>query len=234
MKSINFKMQGRFAHFCIPFTNVYRLTQPCPTKTAIMGFVGAVLGIDKDDFSLYHKLKCGVEIVDEYRTIAIPYLTRQGFPGNPSNKKSSQTSVEVVVNPSYKIYLLGEEKLLGEIQKMLSCQEPVYTPYLGLAQFIASTNFEVSDIVDAEYVNEGSDIEVNGAFIRGLHGELDFSRLNSGTIRLTEFQGISGILPYRNFEHAVFTINLDAGTIPLKNVKEIIKIVKWNKHVPVF
>lgn len=227
-------MTGRFAHFCIPFTNVYRLTQPCPTKTAIMGFAGAVLGIEKDDLSLYQKLKCGVEIVDEYRTIAIPYLTRQGFPGNPSNKKWSQTSVEVVVKPKYKIYLVGDDKSLIDIQKLLSRQGPVYTPYLGLAQFIASTNFEVSNLTNTDYVEDGTNVDVYGAFIRGVHGELDFSRLTSDSIRLTEFQGIKGILPPRNFEHGVFTINLDAGTIPLKNVRHVVKIPEWDKYVPVF
>ncbi len=227
-------MQGRFAHFCAPYTNVYRLTQPCPTKTAIMGFVGSVLGIEKDDLSLYKKIQCGVEICNEYRTISMPYLARQGFPGNSANKKSSRTSVEIVVKPKYKIYVLGDRESLLEIQALLSCQEPVYTPYLGLAQFIASTNFEVSDITDADYVEEGTDVNVNGAFIRCVHGELDFSRLTSDSIRLTEFQGIKGISSQRNFKHGVFTINLDAGTIPLKNVRQVVKISEWDKYVPIF
>jgi len=199
-----------------------------------MGFAGAVLGIEKDDLSLYKKLNCGVEIVDEYRTIAIPYLTRQGFPGNPSNKKSSQTSVEVVVKPKYKIYLIGDDKSLSDIQNLLSHQEPVYTPYLGLAQFIASTNFEVSDLINVDFIEEGIDVNVNGAFIRGVHGELDFSKLTSGSVRLTEFQGIKGISPLRKFEHGVFTINLDAGTIPLKNARQVVKISAWEKYVPIF
>lgn len=234
MKGISFCMQGRFAHFCIPFTNVYRLTQPCPTKTAIMGFIGAVLGMDKDDLSLYQKYKCGIEIVNEYRTIAIPYLARQGFSGTSSNNDSSRTSVEVIVNPKYKIYLLGDEKYLIQIQKLLSSQEPYYTPYLGLVQFFASTDFEVSNLVNVDFIEEGVDVNVNGAFIRGVHGELDFSRLTSGSIRLTEFHGIKGISQPRKFEHGVFTINLDAGTIPLKNARQIVKISEWKKYVPIF
>lgn len=233
MKIISFCMQGRFAHFCIPFTNVYRLTQPCPTKTAILGFIGAVLGIDKDNLSLYQKFKCGVEILGEYRTIAIPYLARQGFLGSSSNKDSSRTSVEVVVKPRYRIYLLGEKDSIRDIQEVLSRHEPIYTPYLGLAQFIASTDFEVSHLTDADFI-EGIDVYANGTFIRGVHGELDFSKLTTDAIRLTEFQGIKGILPPRNFEHGVFTINLDAGAIPLKNVRQVVKIPEWDKYVPVF
>ncbi len=237
MKVLSFMMHGRFAHFCSPYTNVYRLTQPCPTKTAIMGFVGAVLGIEKDDLSLYSIIQCGVEICGEYRTISMPYLTRQGFPGSSANRESSRTSVEVIVNPNFLIYIAGENETLTELQRLTKKHEPIFTPCLGLAQFIASTDFNVSKIEESEMI-EGSDIEVSGAFIRGIHGELDFDRINQlpqdYKLRITEFEGLKGIKPPRDFEHAVFTVNLDGGTVPIKNYKNILHISAWNKYVPIF
>lgn len=231
-------MHGRFAHFCAPYTNVYRLTQPCPTKTAIMGFVGSVLGIEKDDLSLYEEIQCGVEICSEYRTVSMPYLTRQGFPGNAANKESSRTSVEVIVNPKYRAYTIGDEDLLLEIYELMSRQKPLFTPYLGLAQFIASTDFQVSIAEDCEFVKEGNDIEVTGAFIRGHHGELDFEKINKmsqdSKLRITEFEGLKGIKPPRDFEHAVFTINLEGGTVPLKNTRNVLRMPSLNKNVPIF
>lgn len=237
MRVLSFTMHGRCAHFCAPYTNVNRLTQPCPTKTAIMGFVGAVLGIDKDDLSLYQQIQCGVEISATYRTISMPYLTRQGFPGTTANKKSSQTSLEVVISPRYKVYLAGEDKLLSKVRELMLCQEPVFTPYLGLAQFIASTDFMVSKIIDAE-LTDSLDITVNGIFIRGYHGELDFDKINKlpnkNKLRITEFEGLAGIKPPRDFEHAVFTANLDGGSVPIKDAKNVLKITNWNKNVPIF
>lgn len=230
-------MHGRFAHFCAPYTNVYRLTQPCPTKTAIMGFVGSVLGIEKDDLSLYQKIQCGVEICSEYRTISMPYLTRQGFPGSAANKESSRTSVEVIVDPKYKVYITGNDELLLKIRDLMIQQKSVFTPYLGLAQLIASTDLKVSEIVDGK-LEEGIDCEVSGAFIREVHGELDFEKINKASeeskLRITEFEGLKGIKPPRDFEHAVFTVNLDGGAVPLKNVKSILKIDALNKYVPIF
>lgn len=237
MKVLSFLMQGRFAHFCAPYTNVYRLTQPCPTKTAIMGFIGSVLGIDKDDLNLYQKIQCGVEICNEYRTISMPYLTRQGFPGSASNNESSRTSVEVIVNPKYKIYVAGDYELLEKIYELMDQQEPVFTPYLGLAQFIVNTDFQVSEPIEGE-LSEGEDLDVNGAFIRQVHGELDFKKINTlpsdSKLRITEFEGLRGIKPPRVFEHAVFTVNLDGGAVPLKNTKNILRIPEWNKNVPIF
>jgi CRISPR-associated protein Cas5 subtype I-B len=203
-----------------------------------MGFIGSVVGIEKDDLSLYQKIRCGVEICSEYRTVSMPYLTRQGFPGSAANKESSRTSVEVIVEPKYRIYVAAEDdKILTDIQRLMINQIPVYTPCLGLAQFIASTDFQVSENIDGK-LEEGIDCEVSGAFIRGIHGELDFEKINElpkeNKLRLTEFEGLKGIKPPRDFEHAVFTVNLDGGSVPLKDVKTILKIPVWNKHVPLF
>ena len=243
MKVLSFMMHGRFAHFCAPYTNVYRLTQPCPTKTAIMGFIGAVIGIEKDDLSLYQKIQCGVEICSEYRTVSMPYLTRQGFPGSAANKESSRTSVEIIAEPKYRIYVAEKDddrtndKILPKFQQIVADQKPVFTPCLGLAQFIASTDFQVSEIVVGE-LEEGIDCEVSGAFIKEVHGELDFEKINKvskeSKLRITEFEGLKGIKPPRDFEHAIFTINLDGGPVPLKNVKNILKIDALNKYVPIF
>lgn len=230
-------MHGRFAHFCAPYTNVYRLTQPCPTKTAIMGFIGSVLGIEKDDLSLYEEIQCGVEICSEYRTVSMPYLTRQGFPGSAANKESSRTSVEVIVNPKYKVYITANDDLLLKIHELMDQQKPVFTPYLGLAQFIASTDFQVSIVDNCEFV-EKVDIEVTGAFIRGHHGELDFEKINNmpqdSKLRITEFEGLCGIKTRRDFEYTVFTINLEGGSVPLKNTRNVLRIPLWNKNVPIF
>jgi CRISPR-associated protein Cas5h len=237
MKVLSFIMYGRFAHFCVPYTNVYRLTQPCPTKTAIMGFIGSVLGVEKDDLSLYQKIQCGVEIYNEYRTVSMPYLTRQGFPGSASNSESSRTSVEVIVNPKYRIYITGDSELLLKIHDLMSQQKPVFTPYLGLAQFIASTDFQVSEPTEGELAEEAN-LDVNGAFIREVHGELDFGKINTlfkeSKLRITEFEGLSSIKSPRNFEYAVFTVNLDGGAVPIKNKKNVLRIPAWNKNVPIF
>ncbi len=237
MKVLSFQMHGRFAHFCAPYTNVYRLTQPCPTKCAIMGFIGSVLGIAKNDLTLYQNIQCGVEICNEYRTISMPYITRQGFPGSAANKESSRTSVEMIVDPIYRVYLTGNDELLLKIHYLMIQQKPVFTPYLGLAQLIASTDFQISEPVEGK-LTERVDLEANGAFMRDIHGELDFGKINTlpqeGKLRITEFEGLCGIKPPRDFEHAVFTINLDGGAIPLKNANNVLRISVWDKNVPIF
>ena len=231
MKVFSFRMKGRFAHFCKPYTNIYRLTQPCPTKTAIIGFIGSALGLEKDDLSLYSKIKCGVQISGKYKTVSMPYLIRKDFPGKTGNKQHSIVSVEVIINPDYRVYITGKDDIFFKLWEIISNQSPVFTPYLGVAQFIASTDYKVSEIMEGDIL-EKTDAEVKGAFIRNLHGELDFKKMKN--YHLAEFEGLKGINKPRNFQHAFFAIELNGKAAPLKNVANILTIKEKEINVPIF
>ena len=231
MKVLSFSMRGRCAHFCTPYTNVYRLTQPCPTKTAILGFVGAVLGRERDDLSLYEQLKCGVEVCFDYRTKSLPYTARKDFPGRPKNAEHSLISVEMIVNPRYRVYLTGADDILFELYELMQNGNTHYTPYLGLAQCVAFTDFDVSEPIEGKK-SENTDVEVSGAFIRSFHGELDFEKLSGEQYRLTEFSGLKKVSKERQFEHATFTVNLCNFPVPLKQIRNIISIAE--KNVAIF
>lgn len=232
-KVLSFTMKGRYGHFCSPFTNVYRLTQPCPTKTAIMGFVGAVLGMNRDNLSLYEQLNCGVEVDFDYRTKSLPYTARKDFPGKQGNTEHSLTPVEMIVCPNYRVHVVGNDEILNKLYNLMKDGLSHYTPYLGLAQCVASTDFEVAEPpTEGEVIDDGRATNVLGAFIRGKHGELDFARLTKDQHRLTEFSGLSGVSAGRHFEHDTFTVNLTNQPVPLINVRSVVSI--QGKHVAIF
>lgn len=217
----------------MPYTNVYRLTQPCPTKTAILGFVGAVLGRNRDDLSLYDQLKCGVEVCFEYRTKSLPYTARKDFPGRKGNTEHSLTPVEMIVNPKYRVYLVEnrDNDILNELYNFMSTGRTHYTPYMGLAQCAAYTNFGVAEPLAGKLLEDG-DIEVSGAFMRGFHGELDFERLSGDKHQLTEFSGLLSVSEKREFKHAIFTLNLKNYSVPLKQAQNVVSVRE--KNVAIF
>ena len=49
MELINFRLSGRFAHFLRAEASSIALSYPVPQRTVIMGILGAVLGIHKDE-----------------------------------------------------------------------------------------------------------------------------------------------------------------------------------------
>jgi hypothetical protein len=156
---------------------------------------------------------------------------RKDFPGRKGNEEHSLTSMELIVDPCYRVYVTGEESLIGELYESLCAGESSYTPYLGLAQCIASTDFQPTP--PTEYgLAVGSDAEVSGAIIRGVHGELDFAGLHGDRHRLTEFSGLSGVSPGRRFAHAVFSVNLNPFPVPLKQIQQV--IVVGEKHIGIF
>ena len=48
MKAIHFNLSGRFAHFLKAEAGVNALSYPIPTRTILLGMIGAVLGLEKD------------------------------------------------------------------------------------------------------------------------------------------------------------------------------------------
>ena len=49
MKLISFKLSGRFGHFLRAETSASALSYPFPPRTVILGILGAVLGLPKDE-----------------------------------------------------------------------------------------------------------------------------------------------------------------------------------------
>ena len=52
MELINFRLSGRFAHFLRAEASASALSYPVPPRTVILGILGAVLGLSKDNHRL--------------------------------------------------------------------------------------------------------------------------------------------------------------------------------------
>lgn len=125
MKGLSFTIKGSLAHFRRPDTTATQLTYPFITPTAVKGLVGAVLGIS--DFVTRDKI--GIELLQPVRTVAqqMSMLGKDG--GSVFNRP---TTIELLVNPNYRIYYSGEE-YTEDLIHFLSQEKAVYTPYLGAA-----------------------------------------------------------------------------------------------------
>jgi CRISPR-associated protein Cas5h len=125
MKGLAFIIKGSIAHFRRPDTTATHLTYPFITPTAVKGLVGAILGIS--DFVTRDKI--GIELLHPVRTVAqqMSMLGKDG--GGVFNRP---TTIELLVNPSYRIYYTGNE-FTEDLIKFLDQEKAVYTTYLGVA-----------------------------------------------------------------------------------------------------
>jgi len=164
---IAFRFYGRYGHFRKPYSNVSSLTYPFPPRTAIAGLLGAILGVPKikvaETFA-EGEMKVAVAIDDKIKTMTHVTNFRQDGFGNidysikvpkkdwtpkalenvrPWNE-ATQIPMELLRNPSYLLYVNLTNKM-DELITRLKNKRYVYTPCLGLSEFLARVEYIPSE-----------------------------------------------------------------------------------------
>ena len=137
-KVIVFDVWGQFGHFRKHYTTTSSSTFSFPPRTAIIGIIGAILGIEKQDARIFEVMmeswEVGVIILKEVKKIreTINYV-------NTSNRDGrTQVVLEILKEPKFRIFVKGNEPLFERLNESLQKHESVYTPYLGISEFIAA------------------------------------------------------------------------------------------------
>ncbi|WAA09833.1 CRISPR-associated protein Cas5 [Fervidibacillus albus] len=136
MKIVIFDVKGKIAHFRRPDTTATHLTYPFITPTAAKGLVGSILGIT--DFITSDKV--AIQLLHPVSTSAQQLSMLGKDAGNAFNRP---TTIELLVNPAYRIYYGGHEYVDDLIDRLKSGHS-VYHTYLGVAY--ALTKPELVDI----------------------------------------------------------------------------------------
>lgn len=150
MKAVVFEVKGAIAHFRRPDTTATHLTYPFITPLAVKGLVGAILGIT--DFMTRDYV--GIQLLNPVRTSAQQLSMLGKDSGNTFNRP---TTVELLVNPAYRIYYVGDQ-YVEELAERLKKRQYVYHTYLGVAYAITCPTFlqyyEEVELVSGEEIVE--------------------------------------------------------------------------------
>jgi len=153
-----FDISGEYGHFRKYNTTTSPLSYSIPTRTAIAGILGAILGMEREiRDGVYPE---GAEPVQEFFSKELSDMAVQimrpvkkeniGF--NLINTKMSfydltragrtQIEFELVKDVHYRIYLAMENTAkFEELSERIENKRHHFTPYLGLAQFTAQVEF---------------------------------------------------------------------------------------------
>ncbi len=142
MKTLVFDLRGKIGHFRRPDTTAAHLTYPFITRTALRGLVGSILGMEEFEGEAW----TGIQLLAPVRTRAQELsLLGKGFVDNEGSSTFNRpTTVELVVNPHYRIYYQGD--FVDELEQMMIQHQSVYHTYLGSAfaitfpEYVASMN----------------------------------------------------------------------------------------------
>ncbi len=158
MRGALIKIEGNWGHFKKPETNNNPLTHDFITKTALIGLIGSVLGIERHQMKevfpqLSEDLGYGVQIHRAVKKESWAFKLR--YAENPFAKRPVQ--MEFLKSPNYTVAIgLCYERsagFLNEFVKAIETGRARYTPVLGLHNCPAN----IGSIVEGEFIpNEGN------------------------------------------------------------------------------
>ena len=135
MKCFQLEIKGRWAHFKRPETNNNPLSHDIITKTALIGMIGAVMGIERKKMKglfpvLSEDLLYNVQTLDIIRKVSIG-LTSWKVPSNETTRKS----FEMLKEPDFLVTLaltnIRSSDIYESFKECVINQKAVYTPVLG-------------------------------------------------------------------------------------------------------
>ena len=171
-----FDISGEYGHFRKYNTTTSPLTYSIPTRTAIAGILGAILGMEREVLDgVYPK---GAEPVQEFfskerSSVAVQIMRpvkKENIGFNLINTKTSfynltragrtQIEFELLKDVHYRIYLtMADAAKFEELTERIVNKKHHFTPYLGLAQFTTQVDF-IRRATACEVISDGGFTEI--------------------------------------------------------------------------
>jgi len=144
-KVIALDIWGDYAHFKKFHTTASPLTFSVPPPTAIMGILGAIIGLKPGEYQrvLNEHVKVSLRILSEVRKMrmGINWIDTKGARHLETGKIKNRTQiwVEYLRNPCFRIYVLSNDTdLYNKLKEMINQHRTYYTLYLGITECIAN------------------------------------------------------------------------------------------------
>ena len=163
-----FDISSEYGHFRKYNTTTSPLTYSIPTRTAIAGILGAVLGMEREisegiypegaipvqEFFSKNNSDIAVQIINPVKkqTVAMNLVNTKTSFYNLSKAGRTQIEFELLKDAKFRIYLSinNNQDTFKELTERIKEKKHYYSPYLGLAQFTANLDFV--DTVNAELI----------------------------------------------------------------------------------
>lgn len=192
MKGFQLIIEGNWGHFKKPETNNNPLSHDLITKTALIGLIGAVLGIEREDMKsifpqLSEDLLYGVQLLNPVKKISWGFTSRTAI--NPT-AKGTPKYFEFLKNPKFLVSIaLSNERsiqIFDDFKHSIKDEMAVYPPVLGWHNCLANLKWDSEG--DFSELKNGI-FETKGFVLAGEHSPKDIlSDFRVGFDRMPTFQ----------------------------------------------
>lgn len=172
MKGIQFIIEGNWGHFKKPETNNNPLSHDLITKTALIGLIGAVLGIERNEMKglfpqLSEDLLYGVQLLNPVRKISWGFTSKTAI--NPT-ASGSPKYFEFLKAPKFLLSLAlkneRSESIFKDFNSALQKEETIYPPVLGWHNCPANLTWKSEGVFSDE---KDGEFETKGFVLAGEH-----------------------------------------------------------------
>ncbi len=154
-----FDISSEFGHFRKYNTTTSPLSYSIPTRTAIAGILGAILGMEREvadgvypdgaisvqEFFSKANSDIAVQILNPVKkeNVAINLINTKTSFYDLTKAGRTQIEFELVKNIKYRIFLAlnSNQLVFNELAERIKTKNHHFSPYLGLAQFTATVDF---------------------------------------------------------------------------------------------
>jgi len=223
MKLINFRLSGRFAHFLRAEASASALSYPVPPRTVILGILGAVLGLSKDEPQVvlepaniaisgklpkthWHRIK-----LRKYPPAMLPWIIRKTRKPDKKTAPEKATLIlqEWLFKPNYMVWVSIPEPYLTELETRLKEKRWHFTPSLGLSEMLADIEYVGSN--ECSLLPKGV-YNIVSVFQQTL-GELDMEQVFERGLAIHQLRMPQSVTPDRIFQHTTYLVEREARAV---------------------
>lgn len=207
MKIISFRIAGAFAAFRDPSVTSNQTVYFIPSKSAVIGLVGAMIGIErssnlgeiysKEYLSFFSETKIGIQFESKNPRKIVYFTNHRSL----KEAKTKPYKAELVENPKYTIYVKTNEPYLGKLHNAIQKNEFVYSPYLGHAYCPAA-------VFDGKLVDT-TEVEPEGQKTKCVVLDESETYDESFEVKFEAIQENSSIIIERHLHHFIRDNNLE-------------------------
>lgn len=228
MNALIFKYSGRIGHFLRAEANVSAPTYPVPPRTVLLGLIGAILGLSKDEPQVtlndtkialagriprthWHTVKLRKD-----PPVALPMIVKANAKIEKSTapEKPALICQEWLWQPNFTLYVALPEPYHYDLHSRLKERRWYFNPCMGLSEMMAdvelldNSDYEASSLPFGKY--EISTVVPQSA------GQLDTDRIFTNGLALQSLRMPRTVTNDRVFTHASYYVEREGRPIPLE------------------